>query len=154
MYHLESGLVSKLYLNIKSSPPCIFTWLRMFFTFFNSLGKARRKCDRDSMWLAKSKTFTVYWSRVPLKLLWALLQVFAQKSSTNTPPPALTGVHACQVALVVCDPMDCNPPDSSVLGILQARILEWVATLSCRGSFQSRDWTCISYVLHFGRQVL
>ena len=29
--------------------------------------------------------------------------------------------------LTLCDPMDCSPPGSSVLGILQARILEWVA---------------------------
>ena len=44
--------------------------------------------------------------------------------------------------------MDCNPPGSSVLGILQARILEWVAMPSFRGSSQSRDRThgsCISY---------
>ena len=35
-------------------------------------------------------------------------------------------------------PVDCSPPVSSVHGILQARILEWVAMLSSRGSFQSR----------------
>ena len=34
----------------------------------------------------------------------------------------------------LCDPMDCSPPGSSVHGILQARILEWVATPSSRGS--------------------
>ena len=33
-----------------------------------------------------------------------------------------------QSHLTLCDPMDCSPPGSSVLGILQARILEWVAT--------------------------
>ena len=32
-----------------------------------------------------------------------------------------------QSCLTLCDPMDCSPPDSSVHGILQARILEWVA---------------------------
>ena len=31
------------------------------------------------------------------------------------------------VLCILCNPMDCNPPDSSVHGILQARILEWVA---------------------------
>ena len=43
--------------------------------------------------------------------------------------------------------MDCSLPGSSVLGILQARILEWVAIPFSRGSFQPRDWTqvfCIS----------
>ena len=34
----------------------------------------------------------------------------------------------------LCDPMDCSPPGSSVHGILQARILEWLATPSSRGS--------------------
>ena len=34
-----------------------------------------------------------------------------------------------------CDPMDYNPPDSSVLGILQARILKWVAIALFQGIF-------------------
>ena len=36
-------------------------------------------------------------------------------------------VLATQLCLTVCDPMDCSPPDSSIHGILQARIREWVA---------------------------
>ena len=43
----------------------------------------------------------------------------------------------------LCDPMDCSPPGSSVHGILQARILEWVATLFSRGSSWP-DWTQVS----------
>ena len=35
-----------------------------------------------------------------------------------------------QSCLTLCDPMDCSPPGSSVHGILQTRILEWVAMLS------------------------
>ena len=41
--------------------------------------------------------------------------------------------------LTLCDPMGCSPPGSSVHGILQARILEWVAISFSRGSSQSRD---------------
>ena len=41
-------------------------------------------------------------------------------------------------------PMDCSPPSSSVHGILQARILEWVAISYCWGSSQPRDRTCVS----------
>ena len=37
-----------------------------------------------------------------------------------------------------------SPPGSSVHGISQGRILEWVASSFSRGSSQSRDWTCIS----------
>ena len=44
--------------------------------------------------------------------------------------------------LTLCDLMDCSLPDSSVHGILQARVLEWVATPSSRGSSQPRDRTC------------
>ena len=39
-----------------------------------------------------------------------------------------------QLCLTLCDPMDCNPPGSSVLGILQASILEWDAMPSSKGS--------------------
>ena len=48
----------------------------------------------------------------------------------------------------LCDPMDCSPrlPGSSVYGILQARILEWVAIPFSRGSFQPRDQTQVSSV--------
>ena len=44
----------------------------------------------------------------------------------------------------LCDPTDCSPPGSSVHGIFQTRILEWVAMPSCRGSSQPRDrtWVC------------
>ena len=38
------------------------------------------------------------------------------------------------MASSLCDPVDCNPPSSSVHGILQARILEWVTIPSSRGS--------------------
>ena len=44
-----------------------------------------------------------------------------------------------QSYLTVSDHMDCSPPDFSVLGILQARTLEWVAMPSSRGSSQPRD---------------
>ena len=40
----------------------------------------------------------------------------------------------------------CDPMDYTVHGILQARILEWVAFPSSRGSFQPRDWTQVSSI--------
>ena len=45
-----------------------------------------------------------------------------------------------------CDPMDCSPPGSSVHGILQARILDWVAMPSSRASSQPRDQTKVSHI--------
>ena len=54
----------------------------------------------------------------------------------------------------LCDPRDCSPPGSSVHGVLQARILQWVAMSSSRGSSPPRDRTWVSYVSCIGRQVL
>ena len=51
-----------------------------------------------------------------------------------------------QLCLTLCDPMVCSPPGSSVHGILQARILEWVAIPFSRGSSQSRNWTQVSHM--------
>ena len=70
------------------------------------------------------------------------------------PKPPFLSLPLCSVAqlsLTLCSPMVCSPPGSSVHGILQARILEWVAVSSSRGSFQPRDQTCLSCT---GRQIL
>ena len=51
-----------------------------------------------------------------------------------------------QLCPTLYDPMDCSPPGSSVHGILQARILEWVAIPLSRGSSSPRDQTQVSCV--------
>ena len=53
---------------------------------------------------------------------------------------------SCQSCLTLCDPKDCSQPVSSVHGILQARIPEWVAIPFSRRSFQPRDQTQISCI--------
>ena len=55
-------------------------------------------------------------------------------------------VLVAQSNLTLSDPMDCSPPGSSVHGILQARILEWVAIPFSRGSSWLRDWTWVSCI--------
>ena len=47
--------------------------------------------------------------------------------------------EAAQLCPTLCDPVDCNLLGSSVHGLLQARILEWVAIPFSRGSSQSKD---------------
>ena len=47
---------------------------------------------------------------------------------------------------ILCNSMDCSPPGSSVHGILQARILEWVVISSSRGSSLPRNLSCISFL--------
>ena len=53
-------------------------------------------------------------------------------------------VKVTQSYLTLCDPMDCSLPGSSVHGILQARILEWVAVPFSSGSSQHRHQTQVS----------
>ena len=50
------------------------------------------------------------------------------------------------LSLTLCDPMDYSLPGSSVHGILQIRILEWVAYPFYRGSSQPRDQTQVSHI--------
>ena len=55
-----------------------------------------------------------------------------------------------QLCQTLCDPMDCSPPSSSVHGILQARILEWVVISFFRGSSWPRDRApCPLHLLHW-----
>jgi len=59
-----------------------------------------------------------------------------------------------QLCPTLCNPVDCSPPGSSVHGLLQARIMEWVDFSFSRGSSQLRDQTHVSYVSCVGRWVL
>ena len=54
----------------------------------------------------------------------------------------------------LCNPVDCSLPGSSIHGILQARILEWVAISFSRGSSQPRNQTQVSHIAgrHFTLQ--
>ena len=59
-----------------------------------------------------------------------------------------------QLCPILCDPMDCSLPGSSVQGVFQARILEWVAISFSRGSSRPRDPTQVACVSCIGRQIL
>ena len=55
-------------------------------------------------------------------------------------------VQVTQLYLTLCDPMDYSLPVSSVHGIFQARVLEWVAISFSRRSSQPRDQTRVSHI--------
>ena len=55
--------------------------------------------------------------------------------------------EVAQLCPTLCNPMDWNPPGSSIHGIFQARILEWVAISFSRGSPRPRDWTWVSHIV-------
>ena len=75
-------------------------------------------------------TFFVYWTC--RQLVFSCLQRDESESEVT------------QSCLTLCDPVD--PPGSSIHGILQARILEWVAISFSRGSSQPKDWTQVSHI--------
>ena len=77
----------------------------------------------------------------------------SQRDSKNQKPNRdlmLAAAICCLVAQLcptLCDPMDCSPPGSSIHGIFQARILEWIAMPFSRGSSQPRVRTLTSYII-------
>ena len=108
-------------------------------------------------------TFTLYGSqkekeRRDWKCIWGndKWKLPKLEKGNTYPGTKSTCMHASslQSGPTLCDPMDYSPPVSSVHGILQARILEWVAMPSFRGSSQPRDQTCISYISCIDRQIL
>ena len=55
--------------------------------------------------------------------------------------------EVAQLCPTLCDPLDCSLPHSSIHGIFQARVLEWVAISFSRGSSQPRDRTWVSRIV-------
>ena len=85
---------------------------------------------------------------------WLFLPTFCLMWDPGTRSTCVPACSVTQSCLTLCDPMDCSPPGSSVHGILQARILEWVAISYSRGSSWPRDWTWVSCISCIGRQIL
>ena len=86
----------------------------------------------ESLPLSGTELVTYFW---PVEGWWGVT------------PMIMLGYCCCSVPKLcptLCDPMDCSPPGSSVLGISQARILEQVASSFSRRSSRLRDWTRIS----------
>ena len=88
-------------------------------------------------------------SKIQPPSLTAIYSESPEKSQTVQPVflmDVLVAVKYTQLCQTLCGPMDSSPPGPSVHGILQVRILEWVAISFCRGSSQPRDWI---WVAHF-----
>ena len=78
--------------------------------------------------------------------LTSLLPRFLTDEATWKLNEVCVCAKSLQSYLTLCDPMDCSPPGSSVRGILQTRILKWVAVPFSRGSSRRRDGTHVSFV--------
>ena len=83
--------------------------------------------------LPRSKCLLISWLQSPPAVILEPRKIKSDTVSTVSPSKSL------QSWPTLCDPLDCSPPGSSIYGILQARILEWVAIPFCRGSSQPRD---------------
>ena len=66
---------------------------------------------------------------------------------TQTTVPTLKWSEVAQLCSTLCHPRDCNLQRSSVHGIFQAKLLEWVAISFSRGSSQPRDQTWVSHIV-------
>ena len=92
-------------------------------------------------------------SKSDVDWVWQIVKCFPTCFSIDPHNSPLEVVSVCAFVCAqsihlwstLWNPMDCSPPDSSVHGILQARILEWVAMPFSRGSSQSRDQTWVSH---------
>ena len=110
-----------------------------FLSFFLLPCSLRRAWEIEWLWVIKNMGFA-HWQ--PWFKFWLCL---------------LLAACVCKLSLSVaslCDPKDCSPPGSFVLGIPQARILMWVTVSYSRASSWPRDQTQISCVSCIGRQIL
>ena len=69
---------------------------------------------------------------------WAM-SFFQKLGPASFPPVSESESEVAQSCPTLCDPVDCSLPGSSIHGIFQARVLEWVAISFSRGSSQPRD---------------
>ena len=121
----------------------------------NSRQRGGRRPVNGTIQVTSQRAHFALWSATPeVQNPWhnfRIMRVFVYEAPKNMSCYAVLS-HFSRGWL--CDPMDCSPRGSSVHGILQARILEWAAMPSSRGSSRLRDWTHVSYIYCTGRQVL
>ena len=118
------------------------------------------------LWYSLAEMTTFQWVKLSAAALGLCLFVIcfllpcpgALPTREGTPSPFLyfiwVGVLSHFSLVCLCDSMDCSPPASSVFGILQGTVLEWVVMPSSRGSSWSWDRTHISYISCTGRWVI
>ena len=75
------------------------------------------------------------------------LNAFSGQFSSEGPEATLLESEVAQSCPTLCDPMDCSLPGSSIHGIFQARILEWVSISFSKGSSRPEDQTQVSCVV-------
>ena len=77
---------------------------------------------------------------------WAMAKFLYTKKRLGILCLKVCACSVIQLCPTLCDSMDCSLPGSSVHGISQARILQWVAIFFSRGSSWPKDWNCVSCI--------
>ena len=108
--------------------PRILEWVAYPFSTGSSRPKNQIKASVENIWKLKIH-FSLFYDRSMHKIIRVVFKVKVKSLSR---------------VQLFCSPMDCSPPGSSVHGIFQARVLEWVAFSSSRRSSQPRDWIWVS----------
>ena len=132
----------------------MLTWLA-FAQHFNSLGKLNIAIDKvleaDSKLIhryIKILTLSFFWIVFPSVLesafffIWSVHNLNADKYSEFLMLllPLCVSAQSLKSSMTLCYSVDCSPPGSSIYGIIQARILEWVAMPSCRRILLIQGW--------------
>ena len=137
-------------------------WIRFYFVVVQMLSRVQLFVTPWTEACQASLSFTIFQSLVklmsiesavpsnhlvlcrPLLLPSILPSIRVYYQVTNLCPLLMTVLClVAQSCLILCDPMDCDLPGSSSMGILQTRILEWVSMPSSRRSSQPRDQTSV-----------
>ena len=125
-----------------------------WFLWFKWLSKSYGSLDILCVLLIPLKTGEL-WSYLVIRLEWMSkwgachLQNPKETARCCVPVIVVENLESLvvQSCLTLYDPMDCNLPGSSIHGIFQARVLEWVAISFSRGSSRSRDQTRVSHIV-------
>ena len=105
-----------------------------------------------SQWLLLYITFLLGYIHLLFYVCLFSLIMYVILKYTHTHTHSHTHCYlVAKSCLTLCNLMDCRLSGSSVRGISQTRILEWLAISFSRGSSWPRDQTCISYI---GRRIL
>ena len=119
----ESNSLSSKFCNVKDTQTA-----RKILNFFG-----KKKCSRNSFKYRVSSCVKSYCESVlTLGLFWPFRVIISNWVKWES--------EVAQSCPTLCDPMDCSLPGFSLHGILQARVLEWVAISFSRGSSRPRDF--------------